>query len=98
MLLVLLGAGCGFTVPLGPIDWIVVNVVAKDWTEGAGLENVLSPPRRDSSPPPMVRLVPAKELAPWLGAMMDLGPSSSVEIVPAVLLAPAVGGASSSPE
>jgi hypothetical protein len=50
--------------PLGAMDWIVVKVVAKERTEGAGLENVLSPPRRESSPPPTVRLVPARELAP----------------------------------
>lgn len=59
---------------------------------------MLSPPRRDSTPPPTVRLVPAKELAPWLGALMDLGPSFSVETVPAMLRAPVVGGASPSPE
>ena len=71
--------------PWGAMDWIVVRVVVSDRTEGAGLENVLSPPRRESIPPPIVRLVPATELVPWLsGAMVE--PSFSVENVPATLL------------
>lgn len=72
--------------------------MVKDRTEGAGLENVLSPPRLESIPPPTVRLVPANELAPWLGAMIECVPSWSVETVPAMLLPPAVGGAASSVE
>lgn len=80
---------------LGPMDCIVVKVVVKERTEGAGLEKVLSPPRRDSTPPPRVRLVPVKELAPWLGAVIDRAVSLSVETVPAMLLPPAVGGAKS---
>ena len=52
-----------FTVnaPLGPIDWIVVRVVVRDRTEGAGEEKVLSPPLRDSKPPFAVRLVPVTD-------------------------------------
>lgn len=79
--------------PLGAIDWIVVKVVVKDRTDGAGLEKVLSPPLLDSTPPPTVRLVPAKELAPWLGAVIDRDASWSVNTVPAKLLLPTVGGA-----
>jgi hypothetical protein len=67
---------------------MVVNVVVKDLTEGAGLEKVLSPPLRESTPPPTVRLVPATELAPWLGAVVE--PSCSVDTVPATLLPPTV--------
>lgn len=83
---------------LGPMDCIVVKVVVKEPTEGAGLEKVLSPPRLDSTPPPTVRLVPVTELAPWLGALMDRAVSFSVERVPAMLLPPVVGGAKSSTE
>lgn len=55
----LVGAGAG-----AARDWIVVKVVASDCTEGAGLEKVLSPPRLNSVPPPVVRAVPVSELAP----------------------------------
>jgi hypothetical protein len=77
---------------LGANDWIVVSVVASDLTDGAGLEKVLSPPLLESMPPPRVRFVPARELAPWLVAMRDCEPSLSVQAVPATLLAPLVGG------
>lgn len=50
---------------------MVVKVVVKDRTDGAGLENVLSPPLLDSTPPPTVRFVPATELALWLGAINE---------------------------
>ena len=53
-------------------DWIVVRVVVRDRTEGAGEENVLSPPLLDSWPPPMVRAVPVREDAPCDGAAIDL--------------------------
>lgn len=76
---------------------MVVKVVVSDRTDGAGLEKVLSPPRLDSRPPPMVRLVPVTELAPWLGAVMDRAVSLSVETVPAMLRV-AGGGAKSSAE
>lgn len=74
------------------MDWIVVKVVVKDRTDGAGLENVLSPPLLESTPPPMVRLVPATELALWLGAISEREASWSVKTVPAQLLLPIVGG------
>lgn len=52
----------------GDTDCIVVRVVVNDRTDGAGLLKVLSSPLLESNPPPAVLLVPAKELAPWLGA------------------------------
>ena len=57
------GPGAEVTLPFGATDWIVVKVVVKDRTDGAGLEKVLSPPRLDSTPPAIVRCVPAMELA-----------------------------------
>ncbi len=66
MLLVLLW----FAPPLGAIDCIVVRVVVKDRTEGAGDEKVLSPPLRESKPF-AVRLVPATEVAACDGAVME---------------------------
>lgn len=84
--------------PFCAIDWIVVKVVARDLTEGAGLENVLSPPCRESWPPPIVRAVPVTELAPWLGAVREIGRSPSDENVPAILRPPVVGGTKSSTE
>ena len=74
------------------IDWIVVRVVARERTEGAGDEKVLSLPRRNSTPPFAVRLVPAMEEAPCDGAV-DLDVSFSVDMVGAMDLPPAVGGA-----
>lgn len=92
MLLVGNGAGAAS-------DWIVVSVVASDCTDGAGLEKVLSLPRLNSVPPPVVRAVPVTELAPWLGAVSDTGLSSSVvEKVPAMLRPPPpLGGGSGMP-
>lgn len=78
--------------PFGAIDCMVVRVVVRDRTEGAGDEKVLSPPRRDSTPPWAVRLVPARDDAPWDRAVMDREPSRSAD------LAPAVGGGRSSTE
>ena len=69
----------------------MVSVVVSDLTECVGLEKVLLSSLRESIPPPMVRLVPARELAPWLGAK-DCGVSLSVDAVPAMLLSPAVRG------
>lgn len=40
---------------------MVVSVVVKDRTDGAGEENVLSSPLRESKGPPAVRLVPATD-------------------------------------
>lgn len=53
------------------MDWIVVSVVVRDRTEGAGDENVLSPPLRDSNAPLAVRLVPATDEAIWDGAWIE---------------------------
>ena len=55
----------GLAVGWAPVC-IVVRVVVRERTEGAGDEKVLSPPRR-----PAVRLVPAREGAPWEGARME---------------------------
>lgn len=66
---------------------MVVKVVVRDRTEGAGLEKVLSPPLLESCPPPIVRLVPVTESVPWLsGASVE--PSCSVDTVPATLRSP----------
>jgi len=54
------------------MDCIVVSVVVRDRTDGAGEENVLSPPLLDSCPPPAVLLVPATEDAPWETPAIDL--------------------------
>lgn len=50
---------------------MVVRVVVRDRTEGAGEEKVLSPPFRESRPPPAVRLVPVTEDAICEGACRD---------------------------
>lgn len=77
----------------GASDCIVVRVVVRDRTDGAGDENVLSPPRREPAPL-IVRLVPAiDDAAPALGASTDRGVPWSVETVGATDKAPAVGGA-----
>lgn len=84
---------------MGPTDWIVVKVVVKDLTDGAGEENVLSSPRRPSKPPFAVRCVPATEEAICDGAWMECDVSCSVETVPAIERLPAVaGGAGPSPD
>lgn len=67
-----------FTPPFGAIDCIVVSVVVKDRTEGAGEENVLSSLRK---PPPAVRLVPATEDSICDGAWMECAASGPVERV-----------------
>lgn len=72
-------------------DWIVVRVVVRDRTEGAGDEKVLSPPIL----PLAVLLVPAMEEVMCDGAMMDWQASPSV---PATERPPAVGGAAPSTE
>jgi hypothetical protein len=61
----------GLAAPLGASDCIVVRVVVRERTEGAGEENVLSPPLRESKPPPAVRLVPATDDARWEGAVTE---------------------------
>ena len=63
---------------------MVVRVVVKDRTDGAGEEKVLSPPFRESKPPPAVRLVPVIEDAICDGAWMECAVSGSVECVGAV--------------
>jgi hypothetical protein len=66
------------------MDWIVVRVVVRERTDGAGDEKVLSPPRRDSTPPFAVLLVPAREDAPCEAAATDRDVSCSVDMVGAV--------------
>lgn len=85
--------GAEAALPFAATDWMVVSVVVSDRMDGAGLEKVLSPPLRDSTPPGTVRAVPAIELAWWLGAVVDCDPSWSVDTVPVTLRAPTVGGA-----
>lgn len=89
-------AGARCALPFCAIDWMVVKVVARERTEGAGDEKVLSPPRRNSIPPFAVRLVPVRDEAPCDGAV-DLEVSFSVDMVGAMDLPPAVGGARRSP-
>lgn len=86
----------GLIAPFGPTDWIVVKVVVKDRTDGAGEEKVLSPPLRESRPPPAVRLVPVTDDAMCEGAWMEWLVSWSVDMVGAIDIPPAVGGAGSS--
>ena len=71
---------------------MVVSVVVRDRTDGAGEEKVLSPPRRESNPPPAVLLVPASDEAPCEGAVIEWDASWSVDTVGAMDRAPAVGG------
>lgn len=82
--------------PFCAMDWMVVRVVVRERTEGAGDEKVLSPPLRNSIPPFAVRLVPVRDEAPCDGAV-DLEVSFSVDMVGATDLPPAVGGARRSP-
>ena len=77
---------------------MVVRVVVRERTEGAGEEKVLSPPLRDSTPPVAVRLVPVTDDVPWEGAVTDRDVSWSVETVGAMDVVPAVGGGRSSAE
>lgn len=69
---------------LGATVWIVVRVVVRERTDGAGEEKVLSPPLR----PLAVRLVPAREDSP----IMERHGSCSVDIE----CPPVVGGCCSS--
>jgi hypothetical protein len=68
----------------GAMDWMVVRVVVRERTDGAGDEKVLSPPRRDSMPPFAVLLVPAREDAPCDAAATDRDVSCSVDMVGAI--------------
>jgi len=74
----------------GAVDCMVVSVVVRDRTEGAGDENVLpSPPPapRELTPPPNVAVVPALE---W--AFSELTVSGLVAMVGAADLLLMVGG------
>jgi hypothetical protein len=82
---------CALALPPLATDWIVVRVVVRERTEGAGEEKVLSPPRRESCAP-IVRAVPVTEEAPWDRAAMDREVSWSVETVRVTDLAPDVWG------
>jgi hypothetical protein len=59
------------TAPFGPIDCMVVSVVVRERTDGAGDEKVLSPSLLESKLPFAVRLVPANDEAPCEGAVID---------------------------
>lgn len=79
----------------GAVDCMVVNVVVRDLTDGAGEENVLpSPPPKplELTPPPTVAAVPAFE-----GAASERV-SWVVDTVGAIDLLPIVGGCWSSLE
>jgi hypothetical protein len=72
----------------GAAECIVVRVVVKDRTDGAGDENVLSP-RPEPTPPPTVADVPAADDAPCEGVASEGRPS--VDIVGTEVLLPMVG-------
>jgi hypothetical protein len=62
------GCACVLVLALTAIDCMVVSVVVSDRTDGAGDENVLSPPFLYSIPPLAVLLVPATDDAMLEGA------------------------------
>jgi hypothetical protein len=72
---------------VGAIVCIVVSVVVRDRTEGAGEEKVLSPPLL----PFAVRLVPATDVSPCEGAIIERHVPCSVDIVGAIERPPVVG-------
>lgn len=78
----------------GAAECMVVRVVVKDRTEGAGEEKVLSFPRPELTPHPTVALVPSPEDAACDCAASEC--ATSVDIVAAVDLFPVVGGGSPS--
>jgi hypothetical protein len=90
---VLLLVLCDVGAALGVAECMVVKVVAKERTEGAGEENVLSTPRPEL---PIVVFVAWPEDAAWEAAASEC--AISVEIVAAVDLFPIVGGATPSTE
>lgn len=81
---------CGAACAGGAAECIVVRVVVKDRTDGAGDENVLSGPRPELSPPPIVADVPAADEAACEGAASEC--AISVDMVGASDLFPMVGG------
>jgi hypothetical protein len=91
---VLLGVGAA----CGADEWIVVSVVVKDRTEGAGEENVLSWPLPELIPQPIVVFVSLPDDGAWDGAASEWATSGSVDIVAAIDLLPMVGGIPSSEE
>lgn len=78
-------------------ECIVVSVVVRDRTEGAGEEKVLSAPRPEI-PHPIVTFVPSPDDGACDGAASECAFPGSVETVPAVDLFPMVGGGSPSSE
>jgi hypothetical protein len=72
---------------VGAIVCIVVSVVVRDRTDGAGEEKVLSPPLR----PFAVRLVPVIDVSPCEGAIIERHVPCSVDIVGAIERPPVVG-------
>lgn len=73
----------------GAAECIVVSVVVRDRTDGAGDENVLSLPL---PPPPIVPIVASPDEAACEGAASECAWSCSVDIVAARDLFPIVGG------
>jgi hypothetical protein len=82
---------CAGAVGAAP-EWMVVRVVVRDRTEGAGDENVLSGPRPELTPHPTVAVVPSPDEAPCEAATSECAKSGSVDNVGAVDLLPVVGG------
>jgi len=78
----------------GAAECIVVRVVVKDWTDGAGDENVLSAPGPELTPQPTVVFVPSPDDAACDCAASEC--AISVDIVAAIGLFPIVGGDSPS--
>jgi hypothetical protein len=92
--------GVGFATPFAAVlaECIVVRVVARDRSDGAGDEKVLSAPRPVLGPPPTVPAVPAPDEAPCDCAASECAKSGSVDDVGATDLFPIVGGGRPSTE
>lgn len=80
---------CDAVVAGGAAECIVVSVVVRDRTDGAGDEKVLSP-WPEPTPPPTVADVSTADGASSEGGVSECGPS--VDIVGAADLFPMVGG------
>lgn len=87
---------CDIAVCGAVAECIVVRVVVRDRTDGAGEENVLSFPRPELTLHPAVVAPSAEEAAPCEGAASEC--AISVDIVAAVDLLPIVGGGPPSSE
>jgi len=76
-------------------ECMVVRVVVRERTDGAGDENVLSAPLPELTPPTVALVAPPDDAA-WEGAASECATSGSVEFVCAIDLFPMVGGGWSS--